>query len=263
MYKIQLLQEILQKSQELEFTEKHNLNEIIEYCEMYISKFFGDNSKYISKLKNISFPPSNFALTNDFDWFVNKNRFESEKKSLLRLIIMMKDDLLISGSLNQESVNNNKELSSEIFIVHGHNEEMKQSTARLIEKLNLKPIILHEQPNKGRTIIEKFTDSSNVSFAIVLLSADDIAYKKDDKPENWKYRARQNVILELGFFIGKLGRKYVIALHEKVDNFEIPSDYQGVLFIPYENNDSWKFEIIQELQSVGYDVDANLLTRNM
>ena len=136
---------------------------------------------------------------------------------------------------------------------------MKQSSARFLEKIDLRPIILHEQPNKGKTIIEKFNDYSNVSFAIVLLSADDVAFSKNEKVENASFRARQNVIFELGFFIGKIGRECVVVLHEQVDNFEIPSDYQGVLYIPYDNSGNWKLSVAKELKAIGYKIDGNKL----
>ena len=96
-----------------------------------------------------------------------------------------------------------------------------------------------------------------VLYAIVLLSADDIAYLKSDPPENAKFRARQNVIFELGYFIGRLGRERVLALHQVIDDFEIPSDYSGVLFVPYDESGKWKFELVKELKAIGVNVDAN------
>lgn len=148
-------------------------------------------------------------------------------------------------------------ISNNVFIVHGHNELMKQSVARLISKLKLNPIILHELPNKGKTIIEKFSDNSDVAFAIVLISADDFAYAKNDKEENGKYRARQNVIFELGYFIGKLGRERVLTLFETENDIEILSDYTGVLFVPYDNLGKWQLDIVKELKAIGISVDAN------
>ena len=106
---------------------------------------------------------------------------------------------------------------------------MESITARFIEKLGLELIVLHEQPNKGRTIIEKFQDYSNVSYAVVLLTPDDRGGVASSKLEEQQPRARQNVIFELGYFIGKLSRKRVCALY--IDGVEIPSDYSGVLFI--------------------------------
>ena len=143
----------------------------------------------------------------------------------------------------------------DIFIVHGHDNEMKYATALAVKDLGLNPIILHEQANKGKTIIEKFMDNSNnVSFAVILLSPDDLAYSKEDKSENAKLRARQNVILELGYFLGKLGRERVFVLYREDTNFEMPSDYQGVLYVPYDSLGHWIHDLIKELKACDYDV---------
>lgn len=145
---------------------------------------------------------------------------------------------------------------SDIFIVHGHDEAAKESVARFVEKLGIEAIILHEQPNAGRTIIEKFEDHSNVGFAIVLLTPDDIGAPKDRTNET-KPRARQNVILELGYFMGKLGRGRVCALYK--EGVEIPSDYQGVLYIPMDSAGAWRMALAKEIKNAGIDVDLNKL----
>jgi len=107
--------------------------------------------------------------------------------------------------------------SKKVFIVHGHDEEAKETVARFIHLLDLFPIILNEQPNEGQTIVEKFEKSSNeVGYAVVLLTPDDIGTSKD-KPEELKPRARQNVIFELGYFAAKLGRKKVCALQRRAE----------------------------------------------
>jgi len=148
--------------------------------------------------------------------------------------------------------------NNKIFVVHGHYEEMKQTVARTLEKLDLEPIILHEQPNRGRTIMEKFEDCSEaISFAIILLSPDDEGCEANNFPESAKLRARQNVILELGYFIGKLGRTKVLVLFKDEIDFEHPSDFVGVLYTPFTNG--WELKMVKELQSCGYDVDANRL----
>lgn len=149
--------------------------------------------------------------------------------------------------------------NNKIFVVHGHDEGMKHAVARTLEKLNLAPIILHEQPNQGRTIIEKLEYYADMaSFAVVLLSPDDLGYKKGQIHESTKSRARQNVVLELGYFIGKLGRHNVATLCKNDPNFEFPSDYYGVLYIPFDNHD-WKGDLVNELRSSGYNVNANRL----
>jgi len=144
---------------------------------------------------------------------------------------------------------------NKVFIVHGHNNEVKESVARFIEKLDLEAIILHEQPNKGKTIIEKFVEYSDVGFAVVLLTADDIGAKKALPNPKLNPRARQNVILELGYFLGRLGRDKVFALYE--NGVEIPSDYQGVIYEPLDNKNNWKLTLAKELKAAQYKVDLN------
>ena len=153
--------------------------------------------------------------------------------------------------------------SNKVFVVHGHDEEMKQAAARTLTTLGLDPVILHEQPNQGRTIIEKFEDSSDVGFAVVLLSPDDMAYSagveyKKAKP---RPRARQNVVAEMFYFMGKLGRHRIFALCKQAEGFELPSDYQGVVYTPYDAAGKWRFDLAQELKAAKYDVDANKLLR--
>ncbi|MBK9509398.1 MAG: nucleotide-binding protein [Cytophagaceae bacterium] len=142
---------------------------------------------------------------------------------------------------------------TDIFIVHGHNIEIKEKVARTIEKLKLNPIILHEKSNDGLTIIEKLEKYSNVNFAVVLLTFDDLGNEKNKPSKN--NRARQNVILELGYFIGKIGRKNVMPLYEI--GVELPSDISGILYTPLDDTESWKIKLLKELKSAGFNVDAN------
>lgn len=146
------------------------------------------------------------------------------------------------------SVSNNK-----IFIVHGHDNGALQSVARYLEKHKFEAIILHEQANSGRTIIEKIEANSDVGFAIVLLTPDDLG--KANNEQELSPRARQNVILELGYFIGKLGRDRVCAL--KSAELEIPSDYVGVVWTEMDKAEAWKFHLAKELKAAGYNVDMN------
>jgi hypothetical protein len=148
------------------------------------------------------------------------------------------------------------EPSNEIFIVHGRDEAVKQSVARFLEKLDLKPIILSEQPNEGKTVIEKFEAKADVGFAVVLLTPDDIGGLVD-KGADQKLRARQNVIFELGYFVGKLGRSRVCALYNQ--NVELPSDIIGVAYVAIDVADAWRFELAKELKAAGYYIDGNKL----
>ena len=147
------------------------------------------------------------------------------------------------------------ENARKVFIVHGHDDLLKTSVARLLEKLDLDPIILHEQPNLGRTIIEKLLDHSDVAFAVVLLTADDRGGLARESAEKYKRRARQNVILELGYFICALGRKHVAAVYQQ--DVEIPSDFTGVLYIPHDQSGNWQLRLAKEIKASGIKVDMN------
>lgn len=144
--------------------------------------------------------------------------------------------------------------SRQVFVVHGRDEGAKQAVARFIEKLELIPVILHEQPSEGHTVIEKFEKYSNVGFAVVLMTPDDVGALAEEKAKS-KPRARQNVILELGFFLGKLGRHRVCALYK--EDVEIPSDYKGVLFILMDPGDGWKLSLAKEIKAAGIQLDLN------
>ncbi|PIA77438.1 hypothetical protein BFR04_08295 [Gaetbulibacter sp. 4G1] len=150
--------------------------------------------------------------------------------------------------------NTKKKNSKKVFVVHGHDNELKETVARFLEKIGLEPIILHEQVNEGLTIIEKFEKNSDVQFAIVLMTPDDVGNSKNNS-ENLNARARQNVILELGYFLGKLGREKVCALIK--GNLERPSDYDGVVYIAADHSNDWKLLLGKELKQAKLEFDGN------
>jgi predicted nucleotide-binding protein len=142
-----------------------------------------------------------------------------------------------------------------IFLVHGHDNELKEKSARFLEKLGLHPIILHEQSNKGKTIIEKFEENADVAYAIVLMSPDDIGRSMKENPDSHNFRARQNVVFELGYFIGRLGRDKVCGILKGA--IEKPSDYDGILYIQYDEADGWKLLLARELKNANIPIDLN------
>ena len=152
----------------------------------------------------------------------------------------------IDSSIKPDS----KESERRVFIVHGRDDSIKDAVARFVEKQKLDAIILNEQPNKGKTIIEKIESFSNVKVAICLFSADDTGRLKTDTTES--LRARQNVVFEAGYFIGKLGREHVITIVE--NGVEIPSDLQGIV---YTSSEHWKIDLLKELNALGFDIDIN------
>jgi len=144
--------------------------------------------------------------------------------------------------------------SRRVFVVHGHDDGIKETVARFLSRLGLEPVILHEQPNRGRTIIEKFVDHADVAFAVVLFTPDDVGYPTG-KAELAKPRARQNVVLELGFFMAALGRERVCLLYEP--GVEVPSDYAGVLYLELDTRGAWRFQLASEIKASGLEVDLN------
>jgi len=140
-----------------------------------------------------------------------------------------------------------------VFVVHGHDETAREKVARYVEKLGLEAVILHEQPSCGRTIIEKFEGFASVGFAVVLLTPDDVGRSAQSK--QLSPRPRQNVILELGFFCGALGRGRVCALVK--GDLEIPSDYSGVVYVTLDDGGAWKPKLASEMKAAGLTVDLN------
>ena len=144
-------------------------------------------------------------------------------------------------------------LPRKAFIVHGHDDGAREAVARFLEKLGFKAIILHEQANQGQTVIEKVETHGEVGFAIVLLTPDDTGCKVGDMP---RPRPRQNVLLELGYFIGRLGRAKVCTFATS-DTMELPTDFAGVVWEPFNKSGGWKAVLGRELQAAGFDIDWN------
>ena len=142
--------------------------------------------------------------------------------------------------------------TNEVFVIHGRDHGTRDTVARFLNVLGLKAVILQEQASQGRTIIEKFEKFAQVDFAIALFTPDDVGGSHDD---DLQPRARQNAIFELGYFIGKYGRDRVCALVKGTP--EIPSDYSGVVYIPFNESESWKMDLFKELKEAGFDIDAN------
>ena len=270
---IGLIQSLVDQLQELPHRDEAKEDSLRRRGELIIRKVFGSSSKYLSDLAGISFYPLSVSYINLAS---NEPRYDASwgegASEMINLLKTMKEDLELPESLGQypnakvdslreagDSGRTDPPISTRIFLVHGHDDEMRETIARALERLDLRVVILREQPNQGRTVIEKFSDYSDVGYAVVALSPDDMGYDRDAESSEARPRARQNVIFELGFFVGKLGRHKVFVLYRESDGFEMPSDYSGVLYMPYNPSGNWKFELVRELKAAGYNVDANLL----
>lgn len=138
-----------------------------------------------------------------------------------------------------------------VFVVHGHDEGAREGVARFLEKVGLEAIILTEQPNDGRTIIEKFEDHADeAAYAVILATPDDVGGAKSGPSAS---RPRQNVVFELGFFVGRLGRRKVCLLRK--GDLEGFSDFQGVVYTELDPQGAWKTRLARELEGAGLLVD--------
>ena len=216
--------------------------------ERFLLKKYGKDSIELENFRNTRFAPKIYSD--------NRQLLAKCKEGLLSCKLTFEGYLvdLKEENTNEQDVKQAVKAKdfSKIFIVHGHDEALKQSVARLIEKQGIEAIILSEKANKGKTIIEKLEENSDVGCAICLFTPDDTG--KANKETDYKARARQNVVLEAGFFMGKLGREHVVYL--AIPELELPSDLQGVV---YTNANNWQFDLFKELKAMGYNIDFNKL----
>ncbi|MDN7639251.1 nucleotide-binding protein [Burkholderia cepacia] len=143
--------------------------------------------------------------------------------------------------------------SRRVFVVHGHDGEAREAVARFLKAIEFDPIILNEQANQGGTVIEKIEAHGDVGFAVVLLTPDDVG--RSIKEAELKPRARQNVLLELGYFMARLTRKNVCVLRR--GDVEIPSDFAGGVWEAMDAGNGWKLALARELKAAGHAVDLN------
>ena len=257
---IERLQEILNKIPELKRLRFDSQE--FKRWEMFAREAavitFGRNSNQFRDFQAIRYSPgAYFPDTNDSQiqaaHVKGLGSAEAVFESMIDVIEEYWEEDGNSPDITNATVNFAQNLNK-VFVIHGQDESAREAVARFLEKLELEPVILHELPNKGRTIIEKFEDYADVKFAVVLLTPDD-AGRPAGNGNGLEARARQNVIFELGFFIGKLGRKRVCALLK--DGVETPSDYDGVVYIKLDCAGGWRMKLIQELKAANFDVDAN------
>lgn len=160
---------------------------------------------------------------------------------------------IVKDFLNNKSAANNRK----VFVVYGHDEIAKTQLEALLRRWDLDPIILDQQASGGQTFIEKLEEcGSDIGYAIVLATPDDEGKAKNEA--TLKKRVRQNVVLELGMFLSKLGRERVAILLKESEDFEKPSDIQGLIYIPFQNKvDEVSISLIRELARQGFTIDTS------
>ena len=220
----------------------------------YLEKTFGSHSPNVSSVTDVGRYGA-FPMDAEEGWWENHRAesLQTQLKNLGGLVELLYTEVQLAGGRAIQAPQQPR--GHRIFLVHGHDEAVLHETARFLEKLAQDIVILREQPHSGRTIIEKFEDYSDVGFAIVLLTPDDRAGTASAAYEEQKPRARQNVIFELGYFIGRLGRNRVCALYRP--GVEIPSDYSGVLYVELDERGGWRLELAIEMKAAGFPIDMN------
>lgn len=213
-----------------------------------LSKLFGEKSIELHNFNQRLFGPFMSSM-----WSGHDDSIECVR-DITASVLELKEYLAeIEENNNVESEHLlTKTMSGKIFIIHGHDGEIKEAVARLLANQGIEPIILSEQANQGQTIIEKFERHAEAGAAIALFTKDDIGHAKNTT--EGQPRARQNVVFEAGYFMGKFGRDRVILIAE--NGVEIPSDLQGVV---YTDRDHWQIDVCKELKAMGYLIDLNKL----
>lgn len=216
----------------------------ITQVELLLKEKFGNNSNEYLKVKSRMF----YSLSRD-PKKVNLDDIQACKRGIERTVAELEGYKEFVEKAPRESAGKqDTHPMNKVFIVHGHDGELKEAVARLIEKQNIKAVILSEQANRGHTIIEKIEENSDAQAAICLFTGDDMGKANDE--EDLKKRAHQNVIFEAGYFMGKLSRENVILIADT--NVEMPSDLHGVI---YTDKNNWKVAVLKELKEMGFNID--------
>lgn len=234
-----------------DFTKWHRNTEVA------VANTFGPDTRHVKDFTDISYTLHAWSTgTPDSAWEEAYRSGLTRAESVLQSMVEEVEEYWDDSSVDEGVVITPADPAQnprDVFIVHGRDGEAKEMVARLVGQIGLNPIILHEQANEGRTIIEKFERHSSVGFAIVLLTPDDVGGLANS--DELRPRARQNVVMELGYFMGRLGRQRVCAL--MAPSIEIPSDIAGVVYVPLDVGGAWKLALVKELKAAGFEIDAN------
>jgi predicted nucleotide-binding protein len=221
----------------------------------FLEKAFGTNSPNVSTVTDVGAYGA-FPMNAGEHWWEDHRAksLETQLKKLEGLVELLSTEIQLSAGHAPYVAA--IVAGHRVFLVHGHDQAVLHEVARFLERLEQNVIILREQPNQGRTIVEKFENYADVGFAIVLLTPDDRGGPMAAPYDGQQPRARQNVILELGYFLGRLGRNRVCALYR--EGVEIPSDYSGVLYVKLDDAGAWRLALAKEMKAAELPVDMNL-----
>jgi len=263
MQKVEAFEAVVQEFKQMTYEDSQNRSKLFRRFEVLLLNYLDNGKYYVERMNRVSFSP--YDALNEFgsEWYEEMEFNESEWKKQWTIgyteaLNVMKDtieEVKLLDSIDNGAMKEKPEKDcSTVFIVHGHDDASKYEVARFVETIGFRSTILHEQASSGSTIIEKIEQHTDVGFAIVLYTQCDVGAAKSDQ-DNLQPRARQNVVFEHGFLIGKIGRKNVVALVK--GNVEKPNDISGVVYISLDESQGWKLSLVREMRASGYDIDMN------
>lgn len=249
-----LLAQSIASAQQLE-AEQRKFYTWNDYNETLLRAIFDNGTVADDYRKSLAFfGKEKPSLREDIDDYHGDVEYKLRKIESIKERLELYAEKVSSDSASPHRAGSKVKKDQQVFIVHGRDTSAKLEVVRFLEKLSINAQILHEQPSGSRTVIEKLEHyGAMATFAVVLLTGDDMGSLKNTG--DLRPRARQNVILELGYFLGSLTRQNVCALYE--EGVELPSDYEGVVFVPLDTNGAWKMLLARELKAVGFAVDMN------
>lgn len=220
------------------------------------------NNEYLRDYNNSGL---RIYLHGNVDWIKNAKDELSQKIIYLQRLIeklpLLPYNIVYNYNIKEQEMANYTENDmrkdlKKVFIVHGHDTALLTEVELFIKQLDYEPVVLFKKPNKGNTIIEKIErEAQDVAYAIVLYTACDLGKAKE--AAELLPRARQNVVFEHGYMCARLGREKVCALLEP--GVEMPGDLNGVVYIKYDENATWRLSVVKEMKAVGLEADANKL----
>jgi len=255
------VEELIRRGEEIRIEEKKLVGRTMEYVSgPKYAAWMGEIN--IFNERNLKMHPLHNSIHTTY--FHHKSNYSSCDDMIGHLRALAADDEFFDTITNvgvllkpiqKVTEGDNTTMNNKVFIVHGHDEGAKQTMARALERAGLEAIILHEQASGGKTIIEKIETNSNVSFAVILYTPCDLGRSNEAQVDVYNNRARQNVVFEHGYLIGKLGRECVCALVK--GDVETPGDMSGVVYITMDEKGAWKMELAKEMKNAGLAINAN------
>lgn len=253
------LSALAEKTGALQYHKSDSKNELDmaqRRAKALLRTLFGPDNPHLEDMEKIRYAPAvTFAGMSEHYYVDAWNRGRDRFANLLRAAV---EEAAYQGT-REPKRERTESSSTKVFVVHGHDEALTQAVCRMISSLGAEPVVLREVTSRGMTIIEKLETHGDVKYAVVLLTPDDKLVLLTSDGERCLTRARQNVVLELGYFMGRLGRGRVAALRVREPTFDVPSDYDGVAWIEADAAGAWRYNLGKELRDAGYPVDLNRL----